>query len=381
MRVLLCHQPTDGGVGRHVRDVADGLSAAGHEVVLCSPAMPGGVSPSVGHVRLDLRRAVAPRADLTALVRLTAVLGDVRPDVVHAHSSKAGALARLARVASPRVPVVYTPHGFAFAGHFSSPLERHAYRAVERLLMPLASRIVCVCEAEARLARSLGVPDRVRVVRNGIDPAPAGAIDERIAELSRRGPVVGTVSQLRPGKGLETLIAATPKVLASHPNAQVVIVGDGPDLPELRDRARACGVAHAVHFLGGSTDPLGMLRGMDVFVQASWAESFPYVILEAMSLGVAIVATDVGGVNEALADGESGLLVEPRSDRALAAAVIELLGDPGRRTELGAAALLRAGRFTRTAMVERLTEVYEEVAQPRGRSFTPRPGPSMITGR
>jgi glycosyltransferase involved in cell wall biosynthesis len=381
MRVLLCHQPTDGGVGRHVSDVADGLSAAGHDVILCSPAMPDGIPGPVEHVRLDLRRAVAPRADLAAVLRLTAVLGEVRPDVVHAHSSKAGALARLARLASPRTPVVYTPHGFAFAGHFSSALERHAYRAVERLLMPLTSRIVCVCEAEARLARSLGAPDRVRVVRNGIDPAPPGAIDERIAELSRRGPVVGTLSQLRPGKGLETLIAATPTVLSSHPDAQVVIVGDGPGLPELRDRARAQGVADAVHFLGASTDPLPVLRGMDVFVQPSWAESFPYVILEAMSLGTAIVATDVGGVAEALVDGDSALLVPSRNDRALAAAVIELAGDPGRRAELGAAALERGRLFSRTAMIERLTEVYEEVAQPRSTSFTPRPGPSMITGR
>jgi glycosyltransferase involved in cell wall biosynthesis len=381
MRVLLCHQPTDGGVGRHVRDVADGLSTAGHDVILCSPAIPDGIPGPVGHVRLDLRRAVAPRADLGALLRLTAVLREVRPDVVHAHSSKAGALARLARLASPRIPVVYTPHGFAFAGHFSNALERHAYRAVERVLMPLTSRIVCACEAEARLARSLGVPDRVRVVHNGIDPAPPGAIDERIAELSRRGPVVGTLSLLRPGKGLETLIAATPTVLASHPDAQVVIVGDGPGLLELRDRARAQGVADAVHFLGGRTDPLPVLRGMDVFVQPSWAESFPYVILEAMSVGAAIVATDVGGVSEALVDGESALLVPSHDDRALAAAVVELVDDPGRRSELGAAALERVRLFSRTDMIERLTEVYDEVAQPRGTSFTPRPGPSMITGR
>jgi glycosyltransferase involved in cell wall biosynthesis len=160
-----------------------------------------------------------------------------------------------------------------------------------------------------------------------------------------------------------------------------VIVGDGPGLPELRDRARAQGVADAVHFLGGRTDPLPVLRGMDVFVQPSWAESFPYVILEAMSLGAAIVATDVGGVSEALVDGESALLVPSHNDRALAAAVIELVDDPGRRSELGAAALERARLFSRTDMIERLTEVYDEVAQPRSTSFTPRPGPSMITGR
>src|SRR2546429_3162219 len=156
MRVLLCHQPTDGGVGRHVRDIAEGLSEDGFEVILCSPAVPEGTDPALRHVPLDLRRAIVPRTDLAAQVGLARIIAQLRPDVVHAHSSKAGALARLARLARPRLPVLYTPHGVAFAGYFSREIERSAYRAIERALAPLASRIVCVCEAEARLGRPVG---------------------------------------------------------------------------------------------------------------------------------------------------------------------------------------------------------------------------------
>jgi len=95
MRVLLCHQPTDGGVGRHVRDLIEGLESKGHEILLASPATPQGTSDPVDHSFIDLRRAVSPRADVVALSRLASVVRDVRPDLIHAHSSKTGASAHL----------------------------------------------------------------------------------------------------------------------------------------------------------------------------------------------------------------------------------------------------------------------------------------------
>ncbi len=376
MRVLLCHQPTDGGVARHVRDVAEGLGGKGHDVIVCSPAPPEGLADPITHVPLALSRAISPRADAVALTRFTKIVREVRPDVVHAHSSKAGAIARLARLAHPRVPTLYTPHGYAFAGHFTRESERFAYRGIERALAPLASRVVCVCEAEARLARSVGPPSRVRVIHNGLAPeretdvkaglAPgrANAVDPRIAELSLRGPVIGALTLLRPGKGIETLIAAVPRVLARHPEAQIAIVGDGPDLDALRAQANALGIAHALHFLGPSTDPLGSLRGMDVFVHPSWAEAFPYVILEAMSLARPIVASNVGGVAEAVVAGESGLLIGPRDESALAAALVELLDNPERAARLGASASRRARtEFTRETMIDRLGDLYDELVR------------------
>jgi len=366
MRVLLCHQPIDGGVGRHIRDLIDGLGAKGYEVILCSPAIPSGTGRPVSHIHLDLRRAVAPGADSMALARFAGIVRDVRADLIHAHSSKAGAIARLAKLASPRVPVLYTPHGYAFAGYFSRPAERLAYRAVERVLAPIASRVVCVCEAEARLARAIGPPSRVRVNHNGIGPPGAGTVDSGVAELSGRGPVIGAVSLLRSGKGLETLIAAVPRVVASHPQAQVAIVGEGPDLDRLEAQARALGVGHAVRFLGASAQPLGALRGFDLFVHPSWAEAFPYVVLEAMSLSVPIVASDVGGIGEAVIDGESGLLIPPRDERMLARALIDLLDHPSQAARLAESALGRVSReFTRERMIDRLSELYEETLSER----------------
>jgi glycosyltransferase involved in cell wall biosynthesis len=372
MRILLCTQPTDGGVGRHVCDLIEGLMAKGDEVILCSPAIPPGLRQPVSHVRLDLRRAIAPPADLVALRRLVRIVREEKPDLIHAHSSKAGAIARLAKPFFPRLPVLYTPHGFAFAGHFNSSAERLAYRCVERILAPLASRVVCVCEAEARLARSVGPSSRVRVIHNGIAPSADGDIDPRVAELARGGPVIGALTLLRPGKGLETLIAALPDVLARHADAKLAIVGDGPDRDTLLAQSRSLGVADAVHFLGPSADPLAALRGMDVFVHPSWAEAFPYVILEAMSLARPILASDVGGIEEAIIDGESGMLIPPRDQRRLAQALIGLLEDPSRRALLGEAALRRVRQeFTRSVMIERVAGVYGEAVRSSSSSSAP----------
>ena len=360
-RVLLVHQPTDGGVGRHVRDLAIGLSERGEEVVVCGPARPAGVPDSVRHIPLDLRRALAPRNDLMTLARFSGIVRQVRPELIHAHSSKAGAIARLDRFSHPRVPVIYTPHGYAFAGHFSRELERSAYRAIEAGLARLTTRVVCVCEAEARLARKVGASNRVRVVHNGIEPAGDGPVAKRIAELASRGPVICALTLLRPGKGLETLLDTTPRILARHPTAQIAIGGGGPDLEALQERAAALGVEDAVHFLGPTADPLSFLRGATLFVHPSWAESFPYVVLEAMSLGLPIVASDVGGVSEALVDGESGLLVAPGDVTGLATSMLSLLENPAEGTRLGAAAKQRVGQqFTRTAMIEQLARVYAE---------------------
>jgi glycosyltransferase involved in cell wall biosynthesis len=367
-RLLLVHQPTDGGVGRHVTDLATGLAERGYEVVLCGPAVPSGLPTSHRHEQLNLRRAIGPRADLAALARYAGIVRSVRPDLIHAHSSKAGAIARLGRLLHPRIPVIYTPHGYAFAGYFLRQVERSTYREIERALGRLASRVVCVCEAEARLARAIGPADRVRVVHNGIEPVGAGPVHPRAAEIARRGAVLCALTRLRLGKGLETLIDALPPVRAHHPRVQLAIGGEGPEIDALRARSQTLAIGDAVHFLGRADDPLSNLRGSDLFVHPSWAESFPYVILEAMAVGLPIVASDVGGIGEALVDGESGLLVAPGDTEALSRALIGLLDDAARRTSMGDAAKRRVEqRFTRSAMIGRLVQVYDEVLVSRRR--------------
>ena len=360
-RVLLVSQPTDGGVFRHVCDLAAGLPAHGFDVALAAPPL-SGPAPAATVVALPLVRAPSPVEDARAVAGLARAVRALRPDIVHAHSSKAGAVARLTRFVAPRTPVVYTPHGYAHAGYFESRAQRRAYALAERALTPLASRIVCVCDAERRLALKLGAGHRARLVYNGIDLPAETPVHPEVAALRARGPIIATVTLLRPGKGLDTLLDAMPAVLAAHPGAQLVIAGGGVDRARVEERARARGVAKAVHFLGFVPETTGVVRAADVFVSSSWAESFPYVVLEAMALGRPIVATRVGGIPEAIQDGDSGVLVAPRDAGALARAIGGLMSDPAAADAMGARARSRVtARFTRERMLEDLAGVFSQL--------------------
>ena len=288
-RVLLVHQPIDGGVARHISDLFDGLTTRGHEAVLCGPALPSASSlersETVGapHVTLDMQRSIAPRADLRTLGRFARIVSGVRPDLIHAHSSKAGAIARIGKLLHPTDPGPLHPARICLQRLLRAPVRADPVPRGRTRAGPVYRFALTVCEAEARLARSVGSPSRVRVVHNGIAAPPERPADPRVLDLARSGAtVICTLTQLRPGKGVETLIDAFSRVAAVHPDARLAIAGDGPLRAELEQRARDGGVGHAVLFLGEVSEPIPVLRGADVFVLPSWAESFPYVILAAI---------------------------------------------------------------------------------------------------
>ena len=366
--VLVVAQPADGGVHRHVASIVPRLAERGYEVIVAGPRSYASV-PGATHVPLDMVRGIDPRADAAAARGLAALARRVRPALVHAHSSKAGALVRALRPVLGRTPVVYTPHGYAFAGHFESEAQRAAYRLVEAGLSRLTSLTLCVCEFERQLAARVGPLARTRVVHNGVElPSRRPAPDPRVAELAARGPVVGALSLLRPGKGVETLVEAAPAILRDRPGVSIAVAGDGALRPELERRIAAAGLEGRVVLLGQLPNAAALLAGTTIAVNPSWAESFPYAVLESMAAGIPMVSTAVGGVHEALEDGRSGVLVAPRDAAALAAAVGGLLDDPACAAAISRAAQARAvERFSLGVMADGVTAVYAElgVAAPR----------------
>jgi glycosyltransferase involved in cell wall biosynthesis len=285
-----------------------------------------------------VRRPLDPVQDARGLVELVRLFRRERPAVVHANSSKAGVLGRLAAFLA-RVPVrLFSVHGWAFKA--SSGRAATAYLWADRLMRPLTTTTICVAQSELEAGLRARTCGRARtvVIYNGVPPAPARPAAER------DGPVtLLSVGRLRAPKDFMTLVDAASRL--QRGSFRLQIAGDGPDRPALESAAAPLG--DAVELLGERTDVADLLAAADVFVLSSDSEGMPMSVLEAMAAGLPVVATAVGGVPELVDDGRTGRLVPPRDPGALAAALAALAGDAGLRARMGEAGRARtAGEFS-----------------------------------
>jgi glycosyltransferase involved in cell wall biosynthesis len=356
-RILHVFRAPSGGLFRHVLDLARGQSERGHAVGILCDSSTGGAGAeerlaalqprlALGVTRLPMRRNPHP-LDLSAVMAVRRLCREIRPTVLHGHGSKGGLYARLA--APEEAISAYTPHGGSF--HFPPGTMRGAlYMAAERLMAGRTDVFLFESEYIAgRFRAGVGRTDRVvRIVYNGLAPAEF----EPVAPAAEPFDLM-QVGELRPGKGVDTLIDALALLRRERGmRLTLLVVGSGPGEGELRARAQAAGVADAVAFEGQQPirQALGRAR---VMVMPSHAESLPYVILEAAAAAQPLLATRVGGIPEIFGPQE-GELVAPADAPALAEAIRHKLAEP-EKTRLTKAEALRAfvrGRFSLDAMVD-----------------------------
>ncbi len=356
LRVLLVLEATIGGTRRHLRDLALGLASRGFDVHIAYSAKrdPDFArdlelfrAQGIGLVEIPMQRGFAPVRDLVAIVRLHRLIRILRPDIVHLHSTKAGLIGRLASIGT-RSKILYSPHCFAF--EMEGPL-RPLYRLVESVLIPFADGLVAVCEHEAELAREIGwKKERVHVIFNGIapSPTPVPAQKEGVVFIGRN------CRQ----KGLDTLLVAWTLLKKVLPDAKLTVMSDLDE--ELRSAFVAAG-AKVLPF-GTAEESAALLARSAILAMPSRWEAFPYLTLEAFAAGTAVVATDVGGVREAVRDRETGLLVPPGNARELSMALQELFVSSTLSTRLAAAAREEMTRHSVGAMLDALTALYESIS-------------------
>ena len=245
-----------------------------------------------------------------------------------------------------------------------------AYRA----LAPFTDRALAISDSvrDFAIARMGFAPDAVEVLTyplptHSFRPASQEAVASRLAAhgIVQGEPVIGAVTRFYPAKGIRYLLDAFAIVLGTHPRARLVLVGQGPQEAELRARCDALGIAARVVFAGFRRDAETYVGGFDVAAVPSIEEGFGLVALEALAVGVPVVASRVGGLPDIVRDGETGLLVPPADPDALAAALLRLLGDPELRARFGTAARIDVQRFSLDAYASRLTEIYRELAGAR----------------
>jgi glycosyltransferase involved in cell wall biosynthesis len=308
------------------------------------------------------------RTGACAIARLRRLVRSSGAGLVHSQGARADFFARLALLGRPNVRLVSTVQMPVEGFDVSGP-RRALYRLADRLGRHRVDRFIVVSEAlRRRLIEGWRLePARVSLVYNGVEtdvaapPAGAGPALRRQLGVPEAAPLIGAVGRLVEQKGFADLIAAMPEVMARIPDARLAIVGEGPLRPALAARARAAGMADRVVLAGFRSDVGGFLGALDVLAVPSLREGFPMVTLEAMALGVPIVATAVDGIVEQVTDGHEGLLVPPRDPAALARALITLLTDRALAARLGQAARRRGAEFDVSRTLAATRRVYAEL--------------------
>jgi glycosyltransferase involved in cell wall biosynthesis len=330
-----------GGAQRYVFDIARGARDAGHDVVVCA----GGSGLLIERLHAEgirtrtirsLQRDIALLAEWRSVLAFFHILRTERPDVVHLNSSKAGAMgsmvARFVNLfrfvfrTSP-MKIVYTGHGWAFNEH-RNDLEKVLIHVIHWVTILCSHVVIAVSEQTARdVARLPFVGGKLRVVHNGIGEMQAFSREEArrklgIPTLKDDTYVIGTLAELHKNKGHYYAFMGIAQLLRkTDSKIYYVVCGSGGEEDELRQLAKDLDIEHVVYFAGYHQHGARFLHAFDLLLLPSITEAFPYVVLEAATVALPVVATAVGGIPEVIEDMKSGILIQSRNAGEIARAV------------------------------------------------------------
>jgi glycosyltransferase involved in cell wall biosynthesis len=365
-RILLVMEATNGGVARHVIDLALGLAGRGHDVhVIYSPLRADYqmLAPLINDTRITTTEIAIRRnpglRDFGALLAIRRYIAAHGPfDIVHGHSTK-GALGCIAALGK-RIGRVYTAHGMRSIDPRLKALPRFVIGTIERLIMRLGHLVIPVSTFEEAHCISIGVArKRLRVVNNGVGPAPGvdrAAVRARLG-LGEGQVAVGYAGRLSSEKGPDRLIDAFHDAAEDKPEARLVMIGYGPLEAALKRQAADLGLADRIIWVNEGNGR-GLMPAFDVYALPSAYEGMPFALLEAVAAGLPIVATDVGGARTVIEERENGYVVANWDRAAFAGRIKELIADAALRERMAAASRSRAGAFSLERMVDETLAVY-----------------------
>ena len=355
-----------GGAERELLIYLDRLPRLGYQPVVICPGS-GPLADAVKSRGVKLYRGEFPawRKLSSVFLRgasvrsLRRILHDCAPDIIHVNDAW------------------WVPQTLRAAQGNKAPVIAHVRQEIEpaKVLKYELDRVSLVITMSKQIEASVRVAgisaDRVTTLYSGVElgrainPAEANAV-RRQFDIPSEALLLGTVANLFPRKGYEPMLKALARLVPSRPLVHYVIVGSGDSGYERKIRAlvQELGLQARVHFAGFQESVLPFLQAMDLYVQPSIMEGLGIAVVEAMAMGKPVVGTATGGLPEVIADGETGLLVPPGDDVALAEAIAALLNDAKRRDDLGRAGIVRAHRcFGIEAMMNGLTAAYRELSR------------------
>ena len=372
-----------GGPALHVSYLARGLDEIGYETTLVAGSI-GGAEGSMEYVAEELgvqpvylpalQREISPLQDLRAARELLVLIRELRPDILHTHTAKAGAVGRLAAMLAgkdrPKV-VVHTFHGHVLRGYFG-PAKTEAFRRLEQGLARSTDALIAVSPEVRDDLVALGVApaEKIAVIRLGLDldqrlaaaPGAAQALRDGLDVPEGRF-LVSWLGRMTEIKRVDELLHAFARLRAGGADADLLLVGDGPLRPELEALASAIGIGDRCHFVGFRSDVGAVYQASDVVALTSANEGTPVTMIEAQAAGRPVVSTDVGGVRDIVSDGVSGFVVPPGDIDAVAERLRALADDPDLRERLGAAGTSARERYSVPRLVHDVDVLYRELLE------------------
>lgn len=309
--------------------------------------------------------------DLIATSKTWKLLGEIRPAIVHCHSTKAGAIGRFCAALRGRLPTVYTPNSFSFQMAEPKTRKRSVLTAIERLLGKVTGRLIAVSQTEYDLAIREGITgaDATFLIPNGVNiPQMDAAAGKRVAtrqalNLSDSEPVVCFSARLAPQKMPEVVIKAAAALKSKGLSPTFLFIGGGPLEADCRDLITQLQVEENVRLLGWKPydEALSILAASDVMVLPSRYEGLPLAALEAQAVGAVPILTQVPGSQDAIKDGETGVFVPFNDPEALGAAIQKLLLSPEQRAAFAAAGKKHIqSRYNAALMAQSVEALYGE---------------------
>lgn len=361
-------EASQGWGGQEIRILAEasGMLARGHKITLLSPK----TATIYEAARERGIHVVAMPFEKKSLANVRAThswLSQHRPDVINTHSSIDSWLVGLAQVfRSPKIPVLRTRH-------ISAPVSNnitsrwlylqsasHIVTTGEKLRLDLISRL------GAESGKITSIPTGVDLNRFNRESARSRQIMRSELELPQDAIVIGIAATIRSWKGHDYLLEAFSEIKQRHQNIFLVIAGDGPRRTMIEDLIKPQRLQHSVRLLGQRDDIPDILAALDIFVLPSYAnEGVPQAILQAMAMELPVVSTDIGAISEAVIDGSTGLMAQPRDALDLAHKIEQLILQPDLRTKFGAAARRHiVDQFSYDRMIDQMEECFLQLAAP-----------------
>ena len=365
--------PDLGGAQAHLLEVARAMVADGHEVYV-AVGKSGWLTEQLAELQIntiivpELVREISPVKDYRVVCGIKKIIQNIRPDIVHCHSSKAGIVGRVAAWLAG-VPAVFTAHGWAFTEGVPA-VKRLVYSLIEHTMLLCTDKVLCVSEYDHKLAdkwfgyRSEKLVTVYNGVANGERSAIPSDMEKGQAELQTKELSLIMVARFAPPKEHLQLVKAAEQVLKSGYAVRCNLVGDGPLMAECAEYVRQHNLSSQVKLLGARNDVSSLLHASDVFCLISNYEGLPISIIEGMRADLPVLASNVGGVPELVEDGVNGFLINRGDIKQLAEKIICLLKDKKLLMNMGKKSReIYLEKFTSKVMIDKIKSVYNEILQ------------------